>query len=97
MYEIEFTESAKADLKWFRKREQAEILDAIYMQLRYEPMVRTRNRKPLDENETATWELRVGNARVFYDVDEIVRIVSIQAVGEKRGNRIFFRGKEGKL
>ena len=76
---------------------QNEILDAIDSHLRYEPTVETRNRKPLRDSEMAEWELRVGNARVFYDVDDVVRIVSIQAIGEKRGNRIYFRGRQGEL
>ncbi len=97
MYEVEFTEKAKEDLKWFKKYEQNEILDAINSQLRYEPAVETRNRKLLRDSEIAEWELRVGDARVFYDVDDVARSVSIQAIGEKRGNRIYFRGREGEL
>ncbi len=46
MYQVEFSDSAKEDLKWFRKHEQKQILDAISEQLRYEPTVKTRNRKP---------------------------------------------------
>jgi mRNA-degrading endonuclease RelE of RelBE toxin-antitoxin system len=97
MYEIELSDSAGQDLKWFRKYEQKQILDAIYAQLRYEPTVKTRNRKPLEDSPTGMWELRVGDARVFYQVDAVVRIVSIEAIGEKRGNRLYFRGREGTL
>ena len=97
MFEIEFTTQAERDLRWFRKNEQSEILDAIYEQLRYEPTSETRNRKRLRPNQTAEWEMRVGKFRVFYDVAEIVRIVSIEAVGLKIGNRLFFRGKEKEL
>jgi len=48
-------------------------------------------------NDVAEWELRLGDFRVLYDVDESVRIVEIQRVGEKRGNRFFFRGREGEI
>ena len=70
------------------------ILDSINRQLRYEPTAATRNRKRLQPNSTAEWELRLGQFRVFYDVDQQVRIVEIQRVGEKRGNTFFFRGQQ---
>jgi mRNA-degrading endonuclease RelE of RelBE toxin-antitoxin system len=73
------------------------ILDGINEQLRYEPTVITRNRKPLRRNSTATWELRVEQFRIFYEVDQQVRIVEIQRVGEKRGSAFFFRGREEDL
>lgn len=97
MYEIELTAQAEQDLKWFRKKEQSEILDAIETQLRHEPTAETRNRKRLRPNQTAEWELRIGNFRVFYDVDDTIRIISIEAIGLKLGNRVFFRGEEKAL
>jgi hypothetical protein len=45
-------------------------------------------------NETADWELRVRHFRILYSVDKIVRIIEIQRIGEKRGNRFFFRGQQ---
>lgn len=97
MLEIEFTPEAEQDLKWFRKNEQNVILDGIEAQLRYEPTVETRNRKQLRPNQTAEWELRVGKFRVFYDVDDQMHIVSIEAIGLKIGSNVFFRGKEREL
>ncbi len=97
MFEIEFATEAEQDLRWFRKNEQNEILDAIHGQLRYEPTVETRNRKRLRPNQTAEWEMRVDKFRVFYDADDIVRIVIIEAVGLKIGNRLYLRGKEREL
>ncbi len=94
MYEIEFTARAAQDLKWFRKNEQNEILDGLESQLRHAPTAETRNRKRLRPNQTAEWELRVGRFRVFYDVDEIGRMVSVEAVGLKVGSQVYFRGKE---
>ena len=35
--------------------------------------------------------------RVFYDIDENVEFVKIEAVGFKRGSMLFIRGKEYKL
>ncbi len=97
MYDIEFSDTANQDLKWFRKYEQKIILDGIDDNLKYEPNVETRNRKHLRPNETAEWELRLGDYRVIYDVYEVVRIVSIEAVGLKIGNVYRFGGKERDL
>ncbi len=94
MYEIAFTIRAERDLKWFRKNGQNEILDGIEAQLCYEPTVETRNRKRLRPGQVAEWELRVGRFRVFYDVDDEEHGVSIEAVGLKVGNKVYFQGKE---
>lgn len=51
---------------------------------------------PLRQNppDTAEWELRIGALRVFYNVDESVKTVSIERFGEKPNNTVFFRGQE---
>ena len=97
MYEIEFSAKARRDLDWFKKSERNEILDGIELNLVYEPNIETRNRKRLRPNETAEWELRLGKYRVFYDVEETVLIVSIEAIGLKLGNTFYFQGKEEEL
>jgi mRNA-degrading endonuclease RelE of RelBE toxin-antitoxin system len=97
VYTIEFSARAEQDLKWFKKSVRNEILDEIEAQLHYEPAVETRNRKRLRPNQKAEWELRMGRFRVFYDVDTVVQIVAIEAVGLKIGNRLYFQGKEQNL
>lgn len=94
MYEIEYTPQAIADLKWFSKHEQNIIVDGVEANLRYTPTTITRNRKRMRPNAIAEWELRIGNFRVFYEVEMQVRIVEIQRIGEKRGSRFFFHGHE---
>lgn len=94
MYNIEYTQVALDDLKWFRKHEQKTIVQAIDTQLTYEPTVQTRNRKPMRPNEIAEWELRIGQFRVLYDVAETVQIVEIERIGQKKGHKFLFRGKE---
>ncbi len=94
MYEIEYTPEAREDLNSFRKFEQKRILDEIDAQLQYEPNVETRNRKKLRPNDVAEWELRIDNVRVFYDVHETVKVVKVEAVGYKRGNKLFIHGEE---
>ena len=96
-YNVSFTESALEDLAWFKKNEQNEIRDGIYENLEYEPTVETRHRKKLRPNETAEWELRIGKFRVFYDVDQAIYIVAIEAIAEKKGDSLFFQGEEREL
>ncbi len=95
MYEIEFTPEAIQDLRSFRKFEQTIIIDAIQTQLPYEPATATRNRFRRNPPDIAEWELRVGVFRVFYNVDDLVHVVSIERIGEKPNNTVFFRGREG--
>lgn len=97
MYQIEFTVEAINDLKSFRKFEQQTIISEIEEQLKYEPTVETRNRFRMSPNEIANWELRVGKFRVFYDVEEYVKIVSVEVIGLKIGNQLFVRGKRREL
>ncbi|MBM4459880.1 MAG: type II toxin-antitoxin system RelE/ParE family toxin [Chloroflexi bacterium] len=92
MYELEFTPEADEDLSYLRKWEQKQITDAVKSQLEYEPTVETRNRKQLRRNPVAGWELRVGDFRVLYNVDEHMLAVEIVAVGVKIGDLLFVRG-----
>jgi mRNA-degrading endonuclease RelE of RelBE toxin-antitoxin system len=97
MYDIEFTSEAIEDLKSFRKSEQQTIISSIDTQLKYQPTVETRNRFPMRPNEVAEWELRIDKYRVFYNVETLVKIVSIEVVGFKIGNQLFVRGKRRDL
>ncbi|MGH7494688.1 MAG: type II toxin-antitoxin system RelE family toxin [bacterium] len=93
-FRVEFAESAFEDLAWFRKHERILILDAIEAKLQFQPMMETRNQKNLRENVLSRWELRVGNFRVFYYVNESTSIVDITAVGYKEHGKLFIRGRE---
>ena len=94
-YRIQFTESAEEHLAQLTARQQAIVLNAIRVQLRYEPLRETRNRKELRPNPFAPWELRVGVLRVFYEVDAVEPdLVNVLAIGIKRGNRLIISGKE---
>jgi mRNA-degrading endonuclease RelE of RelBE toxin-antitoxin system len=75
------------------------IKRTIEEQLRHEPNVETRNRKPLKRPivAEAKWELRFGPGncfRVFYAVDNIKTEVWILAIGVKKGERLLFEEKE---
>jgi len=74
------------------------LLDAISEQLVYQPTVETKNRKLMRENILATWELRVGQLRVYYDViDEPEQLVSVEAIGVKMRNQVYFNGEPFEL
>ncbi len=58
---------------------------------------RDRNNKVLRPNRLAERELRIDRFRVFYDIDEGKAVVKIEAIGHKRGNRLYFRDEEFQL
>ena len=100
-YEIEFADAAIAHLRALTARERATIVDAIEEQLSHEPLLETRNRKPLRPNPIAAWELRVGSLRAFYDIPSrealSVRssgVVRIMAIGKKVRNVLRIGGEE---
>ena len=95
-YEIRFASSAKRHLQEFTAGERGEIVAAIEKQLSHEPLVQTRNRKRLRPNPIAPWELRVRTIRVFYEVDK-PGVVTVLAIGAKRGNRLYIEGEEMEL
>jgi hypothetical protein len=75
------------------------IRENIEEQLRFEPNVETKNRKPLHQPAPfgATREIRFGldnRFRVLYDIAEEQHAVNILAIGEKEGNRLIVGGKE---
>lgn len=93
-FDIVFTPEALEDLRLFRKGERARIIGSIEEQLSHEPNNETRNRKRLRPNQTAEWVLRVDRFRVFYDIEDAAHLVKIEAVGQKRGHRLFLHGEE---
>jgi len=75
------------------------IQATIEDQLRLEPSIETKNRKPLKRPSIigGQWELRFGpdnRFRVFYEVDEGAREVHILAIGVKERDRLYIAGKE---
>ena len=93
-FDIVFVPEALEDLRRFKKGERARIIRALEEQLSHEPNNETRNRKRLRPNQTAEWELRVDRFRVFYDIEESANLVKVEAVGYKRGSRLFIHGEE---
>lgn len=82
------------------------MVDAIEEQLQHQPGVETRRRKKLRPNEFAGWELRVGEVRVLYDIEEEADeaesaeqtgVVVVLAIGIKDGDRLIIDGEELEL
>lgn len=96
-YEITITTEAEDDLAVFRAVDRKRISEAIVTQLTHQAEVESRHRKRLRENPIASWELRVDDFRVFYNVDGKTVTVVIVGVGQKRHNRLYFRGGEVQL
>jgi len=89
-YEVEISATAVAELKTVRPFEQRRIVDEIADQLSTQPDVSSRNRKCLN-NATPSfecvlpiWELRIGEFRVFYDIDRANQKVIVRAIRQKK-------------
>lgn len=88
-YRVTFETTAERELDRMRVFDAQRVYDAIGRNLHDQPSVETRNKKRL-EGVTADfdfnpplWELRVGEFRAYYDVDETERSVSVKAVRRK--------------
>lgn len=96
-YDFVLSQTAIAALDSLRKFDQRRIRDALVEQLGHQPLTETRNRKKLRDNGPAQWELRIGQYRVFYDVDEEDDLVRVIAIGYKQGSKLTILGEEYEL
>ncbi len=89
MFLVEYAEGVAEDLSALRAFDRTRLLDRIEEQLRHEPARQTRNKKLLPglkppwDAVLPVWELRVGEYRVFYDVEDAERRVTIRAIRRK--------------
>jgi len=102
IFEIIYDSEVAQHLKAIDRKYHSLIRKTIENQLRHEPEIETRNRKPLQRpwDFGTSWELRFGpdnRFRVFYRTDFIAHRVNILAIGIKIGNRLFIGGKEFEL
>jgi mRNA-degrading endonuclease RelE of RelBE toxin-antitoxin system len=94
-YRIAYAEAAVGHLRRLSARQRATVLDVVELQLTHQPAVPSRNRKRLRENTLAPWELRIGDIRVYFDVDETPEaVVTVRAIGAKRRERVVIGGEE---
>ena len=81
---IQFDRDALNDLRKLRRRDQTTILDHIRRYLRHRPEIAQGTRiKVLEQPAVSQFRLRVGEFRVYYDVDEVNRKVYILRVVRK--------------
>jgi len=93
-YEIEYSPETVDHLRALTARQRSIVLDMVNKQLKHQPTVETRNRKPMRPNPLAPWELRIGNLRVYYDVENDPEpTVFIRAVGIKERNQVRIGGE----
>jgi hypothetical protein len=98
-YTLVYAPATKEHLLAIDKEHHSLIRDAIVEQLRFEPDVESRNRKPLKRPvlPESEWEIRFGHQnmlRVFYRVRENPRQVDILAIAVKEGKDILIGGKK---
>lgn len=106
-FEIVYSPEAIEHLRVLARDEQVTVLDQVEQQLVHQPNAPTRKRKFLRPNSIAAWQLRLGNLRVFYDIETDVtgeeldgttrsRVI-IKAVGVKRHNELWLGGEKVEL
>jgi mRNA-degrading endonuclease RelE of RelBE toxin-antitoxin system len=93
-FTVNITNGAEADLRLLSAYARRIVLDGLELHLRHQPTQGTRRIVPLRANPLASWELRLGDYRVLYDVDEASQTVNVLVVGEKRGNRFYVQDRE---
>jgi mRNA-degrading endonuclease RelE of RelBE toxin-antitoxin system len=93
MFHVAYAEGVAGELKALPAAARAWILDSIDDQLVYEPLRQTRNRKmlvglrPPWQHQEPVWEMRVGPYRVFYDVEEAAKRVTVRCIRRKQPHR----------
>jgi len=97
-HRVEYSPECEAHLRALSARDRATVLDTVDQQLIHEPTVETRNRKPMRPNPLAPWELRIGDLRVYYEVEDADEpVVHVRAVGIKEHDVVRIGGKEMQL
>ena len=88
-FEIVYSPEAMDHLQALPKNSQVLVVDQVDEQLVHQTTLPTRKRKVLRPNAIAPWELRLGDIRVFYEVqEEPDPVVIIKAVGIKRHDEL---------
>ncbi len=89
MVVILYDEAAEEDMRALRVYEVRRIIHGVDRQLRKDPMTHSRRKKLLEglvppwDTVRPVWQLRIGDFRVFYDVDEEREEVIVRAVRRK--------------
>ena len=92
LYIVNITPDAQGDIRYFKAYERRIITSNIRTFLTHDVLVETNRRKSLEPNQLGSWELRIDQYRVFYDVEDTV--VYVTAVGYKDHNDLYIRGRK---
>ena len=90
-FRITTTADAEAQFRALPVRDQRILEAAIMARLQDQPTIPTRAIKRLRPNPLAEFELRVGDLRVLYNVEETEVVLII--VGRKVGNKLVVAGE----
>jgi mRNA interferase RelE/StbE len=83
-FSVVYAKEAADDLRRMRAFDQRRILDGIYAHLRHEPQRASRSRiKQMIQPFWSEYRLRMGDFRVYYDVDTQSRRVHVLRVLKK--------------
>ena len=96
-FELRWSPDARDHVAGLPAHQRAAVVDGAERHLTDQPEQSTTRRKLLRENPLAVWELRLGDLRVFYNVDAKCNTVEVVAVGVKEHNRLFIGGEEIEL
>ena len=100
-FDLIYAPDVRGQLLTIERKYHSLIRQTIEEQLRYEPNIKTANRKPLQfSTKYGEWELRFGSKnrfRVIYRFSTEQHEVNIGAILEKRGNKFYINGEEVQL
>ena len=86
----------RKDIAFFEASDQRVIVTGIIAHLKTDAETETRRKKQLRPNPIAPWELRLERFRVFYLIEEGVKL-KVVAVGHKEHIDLFIQGKKVQL
>lgn len=94
-YRVAYSAAAELDMRrpYLSVRDETTVRALARQLLTEQPDAESSRRRRMDPNPlAATWELRLGELRAYYDIDEASRTVWIVRVGHKRRERVVVRG-----
>lgn len=94
-FHIEYSPAVVGHLRVLTARERTRVLAGVERHLTHEPFLETRNRKQMRPNPVAPWELRLGDLRVYFEIEmEPEPVVAVLAIGKKIRNHVVIGGME---
>lgn len=91
-FRIFITEDADRQYRAMPVRDRRVLQHAIFSRLQHQPMSLSKAIKRLRPNPFAEFELRAGNLRVLYNVEEDEVVILL--FGRKVGNKLIVEGEE---